>query len=142
MPEEQPEEESVEKPQEPQQEKETEQQEQNEEKQESEEKASLAGALSNQINDSSAGTEAKAIDKKEADQPLTLASKKNWFYVGLIIAVLNPIFAGLIMGVFFSTEENLKKEGRIVLLVAIIFGFIHTYAVLKIMPYFIQQGLM
>lgn len=76
------------------------------------------------------------------DKEITLSSKKNWFYVGLIIAVLNPIFAGLIVGVFFLTEKDLKREGKIILLAAIIFGFIHTYAVQKILPYFIQQGLM
>ena len=78
--------------------------------------------------------------KKANDKELTLNSKKNWFYVGLIVAILNPVFAGLIIGVFFMTEKELKKEGRIILLIAIVFAFVHTYVVQKILP-FLQPGM-
>lgn len=47
---------------------------------------------------------------------------KKWFWVGLLIALLNPIFSGLIIGSFYLTEPSLKKYGRIILAAAIIWG--------------------
>lgn len=53
--------------------------------------------------------------------------KKKWLWTGLIIALLNPIFSGLILGVVFLSEPQLKKQGRIVLVVAVIWGALFFY---------------
>lgn len=47
---------------------------------------------------------------------------KKWFYTGLIIAILNPIFSGLVLGAMYLTEPGLKKYGRIILPIAVIWG--------------------
>ena len=79
---------------------------------------------------------------KKPDQPLILSSKKTWFWVAIVIAILDPVFAGLILGVFFLTEKELKKEGKIVLGLAIVFGFIFFYITQKLLPWLSQQGLL
>ncbi|MBI4134767.1 MAG: hypothetical protein HY471_01510 [Candidatus Sungbacteria bacterium] len=51
--------------------------------------------------------------------------KRNRLYYGaLAIAVLNPIFSGLILGVIMLREPELKNEGRIVMLFSIVWGVI------------------
>lgn len=54
-----------------------------------------------------------------------ISIKKNrLFFWAVIIAILNPIFSGLILGVFMLSEPELKKEGRIVTLFSIAWGII------------------
>ena len=75
-----------------------------------------------------------------SDNSISLGSRKRWFWIALIITLLNPVFAGLILGVFFLNEKDLKKEGKIILALAIVFGFIHGYLQIKLMPWMIDQG--
>jgi hypothetical protein len=61
------------------------------------------------------------------EEKITLSSKKKWLWIGIVIAILNPIFSGLVLGIAFLTENQLKKEGKIVLAVAIIWGLVAMY---------------
>ena len=57
--------------------------------------------------------------------------KNRLFFWSVIIAILNPIFSGLILGAIMLSEPDLKKEGRIVTLFAIAWGFIVLMLVSK-----------
>ena len=61
------------------------------------------------------------------NEKISLTSRKKWLWIGITIAILNPVFSGLIIGLAFWTEPELKKEGKIVLAVAIIWGIIFSY---------------
>jgi hypothetical protein len=65
-----------------------------------------------------------------------LTSKKRWFYAGLTIALLNPIFCGIIFGVFLWNEPELKKEGKIITMVAVIWGAI----ILTVFSWLVSAG--
>jgi len=52
--------------------------------------------------------------------------KNRFFFWSVIIAILNPIFSGLILGLFMLFEPDLKKEGRIVMLFSLVWGIIVT----------------
>lgn len=58
-----------------------------------------------------------------------LTSRKKWFWLGILIAIVNPVFAGLILGLAFWTEPEMKKEAKIILAVAIVWGVIYSYLV-------------
>ena len=66
-------------------------------------------------------------EQEIGNKEIMLSSKKRWFWAGIIIAALNPIFAGLIISALFMSEKEFKKEGRIILLVSIIWGIIYLY---------------
>jgi formate/nitrite transporter FocA (FNT family) len=66
-------------------------------------------------------------DSSEKKEKISLTSRKKWLWLGIIIAIVNPIFSGLIIGIAFWTEPELKKEAKIVLAVAIIWGLIAIY---------------
>lgn len=66
---------------------------------------------------------ADSSEKKE----IKLTSRKKWLWLGVIIALLNPIFSGLIIGLAFWTEPELKKEAKIILAIAVIWGIIALY---------------
>ena len=59
---------------------------------------------------------------------------KKWFYTGLIIAILNPVFSGLILGAMYVTEPGLKKYGRIILPIAVIWGAAAFWLSSKYLP--------
>lgn len=44
----------------------------------------------------------------------TFALWKKWFWVGIVIAALNPL-AGLIIGIAIATEKDRAKEGTIII---------------------------
>lgn len=56
--------------------------------------------------------------------PMERASiARNRFFVwATVIAALNPIFSGLILGLVMLTEPELKREGRIVTLFSLAWG--------------------
>jgi hypothetical protein len=60
---------------------------------------------------------------------IALSSRRKWFWLGIIITIVNPIFAGLILGLAFWTEPEMKKEAKIILVVAIVWGIIYSYLV-------------
>ncbi|PIV10134.1 MAG: hypothetical protein COS49_02140 [Candidatus Portnoybacteria bacterium CG03_land_8_20_14_0_80_41_10] len=60
---------------------------------------------------------------------IKLTSRKKWLWLGIVVAIINPVFAGLILGLAFWTEPEMKKEAKIILAVAIIWGAIYSYLV-------------
>jgi len=60
---------------------------------------------------------------------IKLTSRKKWLWLGIVVAIINPVFAGLILGLAFLTEPEMKKEAKIILAVAIIWGAIYSYLV-------------
>jgi len=72
------------------------------------------------------------------EEKISLSSKKKWFLIGLAIAILNPIFSGLILGIGFWTEPQLKKEGKIITALAVVWGL----AAMFLSRWLAQQGLL
>lgn len=58
-------------------------------------------------------------DKKE----ITF-SRKKIFWTGIAVAILNPLFAGLVLGFVLLSEKETKKEGQIVIIISLIWGAI------------------
>jgi hypothetical protein len=56
------------------------------------------------------------------DEKIVLKSKQKLIIVGLLITLVNPLFAGLIFGLYLYTEEDLKKEGRLIVFLSLIWG--------------------
>jgi len=67
------------------------------------------------------------LEKKE--EIIFISSRKKWLWLGILIALLNPVFAGLILGAVYLSEPELKKEGWIVAAIAILWGAILFYIV-------------
>ncbi|MEK7565350.1 MAG: hypothetical protein AAB394_00200 [Patescibacteria group bacterium] len=59
---------------------------------------------------------------------------KKWLYMGLVITILNPVFSGLILGAVYITEPGLKKYGRIILPITVIWGAIAFWLSAKYFP--------
>ncbi len=57
--------------------------------------------------------------------------KNRFFFWSVIIAILNPMFSGLILGLVMRSEPELKREGRIVTLFSIAWGIIAMLLVAK-----------
>lgn len=66
-----------------------------------------------------------SFDKEKID----ISSKKKWFIVGIIIAILNPIFSGLVISYAFLTEPKLRKEGKIILIISFVWAIILAYLI-------------
>lgn len=60
---------------------------------------------------------------------IDISSKKKWFIIGIIIAILNPIFSGLIMAFGFLTEPKLRKEGKILVIISFVWAIILAYII-------------
>ena len=60
---------------------------------------------------------------------ITFSSRQKWFWLAIVITIINPIFAGLILGLALLTEPEAKKEARTILALAIIWGVIYYYLV-------------
>jgi uncharacterized membrane protein YdbT with pleckstrin-like domain len=58
-----------------------------------------------------------------------VSSKKKWFIVGIIIALLNPIFSGLVIAFSFLTEPKFRKEGKIILIISFIWAIALAYII-------------
>lgn len=66
---------------------------------------------------------------KKPEEIIFISSRKKWLWLGIFVALFNPIFAGLILGSVYLSEPELKKEGRIVAAIAILWGAILFYLV-------------
>lgn len=64
--------------------------------------------------------------KKEA---IEISSKRKWFIIGIVIALLNPIFSGLVVSFGFLTEPKLRKEGKIILIISFVWAIILAYLI-------------
>jgi hypothetical protein len=60
---------------------------------------------------------------------IDISSKKKWFIIGIIIAILNPIFSGLVMAFGFLTEPKLRKEGKILVIISFVWAIIQAYII-------------
>ena len=58
-------------------------------------------------------------------------SLRKWGLAGILIAVLNPVFAGLIFGALLLTESKLKKLGAAVAIISIVWGVISYFLIQK-----------
>jgi threonine/homoserine/homoserine lactone efflux protein len=58
---------------------------------------------------------------------ISISSKRKLFIAGIIIAILNPIFSGLVMSFVFITEPKLKKEGKILLLISFVWAIVLAF---------------
>ncbi len=58
-----------------------------------------------------------------------ISSRKKWLIIGIIIAILNPIFSGLVVSLGFLTEPKLRKEGKIVLIISLVWAVIFAYII-------------
>lgn len=79
--------------------------------------------------------EEQKLETNQKSCVITLGSKKKLFYVGLAIAVLNPIFSGLVFGIAFLNEPNFQKEAKIITLVSILWGLITAFAAFYLRRY-------
>ena len=62
----------------------------------------------------------------EEKEKINLSSKKKWFWLAVAVALISPI-SGVVLAVAFLTEKDLKKQGRIILPLAIVWGVIFLY---------------
>ena len=60
---------------------------------------------------------------------IIISSKKKLFIAAIVIAVLNPIFSGLILSFVFITEPKLRKEGKILLIISFVWAIILAYLI-------------
>ncbi|MAF20622.1 MAG: hypothetical protein CMI55_02990 [Parcubacteria group bacterium] len=67
------------------------------------------------------------MDDSSKQEKLSLKSRKKWLWIGIVIALLNPVFSGLVIGIAFWTEPELKKEAKIILAIAVVWGIIFYY---------------
>jgi len=65
------------------------------------------------------------------EEKLVISSRKKWLWLGILVAAVNPVFAGLIMGAVYLSEPELRKEGRIIAAIAILWGAALFYFVSK-----------
>ncbi|MBU3901069.1 hypothetical protein KJ590_03140 [Patescibacteria group bacterium] len=75
--------------------------------------------------------EEQNLNQAPTEQKLVISSKKKWLWLGILVAAVNPIFAGLIMGAVYLSEPELRREGKIVAAIAIVWGAILFYLVNK-----------
>lgn len=71
--------------------------------------------------------ETKAEEILKTEEKIKPSLNKKWLLVGILVAVLNPIFAGLILGAAYLSEPDLKREGKIVAFIALIWGVFLLY---------------
>ncbi len=62
-------------------------------------------------------------------EKIEISSKKKWLILGIIIAILNPIFSGLIISFAFLTEPKLKREGKILLIISFVWAIVLSYLI-------------
>jgi len=66
-------------------------------------------------------------EKKLTDDKITITSRRKWLWLGIVVALINPVFAGLIMGAVYLSEPELKSAGKIVAAIAILWGAVLFY---------------
>ncbi|MBU2037354.1 hypothetical protein KJ866_04125 [Patescibacteria group bacterium] len=75
--------------------------------------------------------EEQDLNQTPTSQKLVISSKKKWLWLGILVAVVNPVFAGLIIGAVYLSEPALQKEGRIIAGIAILWGAVLFYLISK-----------
>jgi hypothetical protein len=62
-------------------------------------------------------------------EKLVISSKKKWVWLGVLVALINPIFSGLIVGAVYLSEPELRRPGKIVSAIAILWGAVLFYLI-------------
>ncbi len=69
------------------------------------------------------GAKAETIEKiEETKEAAKHPLNKKWLLVGLLVAIFNPVFAGLVLGAAYLSEASLKREGVLVTSISVIWG--------------------
>jgi len=68
------------------------------------------------------------------DGKLVIFSKKKMIWLGMLIALFNPVCAGLIVGAVYLSEPELRQAGKIISAIAILWGAVLFYLVRQNMP--------
>lgn len=63
------------------------------------------------------------------DDKIDISSRRKLFIAGIIIAILNPIFSGLVISFVFLTEPNLRREGKIILVISFVWAIALAYLI-------------
>ncbi len=58
----------------------------------------------------------------------------KWLLVGLLIALFNPLFSGLIIGFAYLGESRLRREGAIVIGFALVWKIVLTIYLKNLLP--------
>ncbi len=61
---------------------------------------------------------------------LTLRSRQRWFWIAFAITIVSPL-AGIILGTAFSLEEDARREGKMILALAVPWLIISLYLLSK-----------
>jgi len=56
------------------------------------------------------------------DDKVVLKSKQKLIILGLLITLVNPFLAGLIFSLYLLSEPELKKEGKLILILSLLWG--------------------
>ncbi len=72
-------------------------------------------------------------NQDSVQEELTI-SRKKLVWLGILVALINPIFSGLIMGAVYLSEPELRSAGKIISAIAIFWGAILFYFVNRNMP--------
>ena len=67
------------------------------------------------------------------DRIFSWIKANKWLVGGVVIAILNPIPSGVILGIIMITEKDLSKIGRIVLAISILLVVV-TFLIFLIAP--------
>ena len=70
------------------------------------------------------------------DEKVTIKSRQKLIIIGLLITLVNPFLAGLIFGLFLLSEPELKKEGRLILILSLLWGGISFILARRFFPNF------
>jgi len=70
-------------------------------------------------------------DKIAKDSETVLVSRQKWIIIGLIITIVNPFFAGLIYGWALWREKDLKKEGKWIMILSLLWGAIQAALLMR-----------
>ena len=60
-----------------------------------------------------------------------ISSRKKLFWTAILIALLNPVFAGFIVAAAFLSEPGLRREGKIIAAAAIVSAVIQVYFLME-----------
>jgi len=69
------------------------------------------------------------------DEKVVLKSRQKLIIIGLLITLVNPIFAGLIFGLYLYSEKEFKKDGRLIIILSLLWGGISFILVRRFFPF-------
>lgn len=71
------------------------------------------------------------MEENSSNNDGIVVSKRKWVWLGVLVAMVNPIFSGLILGAVYLSEPELRSAGRFVAAISIIWGAFLYYFVQK-----------